>query len=120
MNANCCGLFAATWRTTINRARIFPWGRTHRSHGRCRPPMPARLSPSPKSAGCTIGTNAGWPHKTRQMEFSGAYYNGTRTHLALGKDPPESRPVQAPDAGDIVAIPEVGGLHHRYERRMAA
>jgi len=54
------------------------------------------------------------------MEFSGAYYNGTRTHLALGKDPPESRPVQAPDAGDIVAIPEVGGLHHRYERRMAA
>jgi putative transposase len=49
-----------------------------------------------------------------------AYHNRTRTHLALGKDPPESRPVQAPAAGEIVAIPEVGGLHHRYERRMAA
>ncbi len=41
-------------------------------------------------------------------------------HLALGKDPPEPRPVQAADAGAIVAAPEVGGLHHRYERRLAA
>jgi len=49
-----------------------------------------------------------------------AYHNKSRTHLALGKDPPESRPVQAADAGAIVAVPEVGGLHHRYERRMAA
>jgi putative transposase len=48
------------------------------------------------------------------------YYNRTRTHLALGKDPPESRPVHVSDGGEIVAIPEVGGLHHRYERRMAA
>ena len=49
-----------------------------------------------------------------------AYYNKSRTHLSLGKDPPEPRPVQSADAGTIVAIPEVGGLHHRYERRMAA
>jgi len=49
-----------------------------------------------------------------------AYYNRTRTHLGLGKDAPESRPVQAADAGEITAIPEVGGLHHRYERRLAA
>ena len=45
------------------------------------------------------------------------YYRGSRTHLSLQKDTPESRPVQAPEAGRIVAIPEVGGLHHRYERR---
>jgi putative transposase len=49
-----------------------------------------------------------------------AYYNRTRTHLGLGKDTPEPRPVQAVEAGKIVAVPEVGGLHHRYERRLAA
>jgi len=47
-------------------------------------------------------------------------YHGSRTHLSLQKDTPESRPVQAPEAGRIVAIPEVGGLHHRYERRAAS
>src|SRR5579862_4930651 len=49
-----------------------------------------------------------------------AYYNKSRTHLSLGKDPPEPRAVQGADAGEIVAIREVGGLHHRYERRMVA
>ena len=48
------------------------------------------------------------------------YHNRLRTHLSLGKDAPEPRPVQSADAGEIVAIPEVGGLHRRYERRMAA
>jgi transposase InsO family protein len=47
------------------------------------------------------------------------YYHRSRTHLGLEKDTPESRPIQAPEAGRIVAIPEVGGLHHRYERRAA-
>src|SRR5688500_16450592 len=47
------------------------------------------------------------------------YYHRSRTHLALEKDSPEHRPVQPPDAGGIIAIPEVGGLHHRYERRAA-
>lgn len=48
-----------------------------------------------------------------------AYYHRTRTHLALQKDCPEPRSVQLPDAGPIVSIPELGGLHHRYERRAA-
>lgn len=47
------------------------------------------------------------------------YYHRSRTHLALGKDSPEPRPVQPPALGRIIAIPEVGGLHHRYERRAA-
>jgi putative transposase len=47
------------------------------------------------------------------------YYHRSRTHLGLQKDTPEPRPVQASGAGRIVAIPEVGGLHHRYERRAA-
>ena len=32
---------------------------------------------------------------------------------------PDPRTVQPPDAGRIISIPEVGGLHHRYERRAA-
>jgi transposase InsO family protein len=47
------------------------------------------------------------------------YYHGARTHLALEKDAPEPRPVQTPEHGDVIEIPEVGGLHHRYERRAA-
>jgi putative transposase len=47
------------------------------------------------------------------------YYERSRTHLALDKDTPIPRPVTPPGDGSIVAIPEVGGLHHRYERRAA-
>jgi putative transposase len=48
-----------------------------------------------------------------------AYYTNTRTHLSLSKDSPESRPISPLHAGPVIAIPEVGGLHHRYERRAA-
>jgi transposase InsO family protein len=47
------------------------------------------------------------------------YYHRSRTHLGLQKDTPEARPIQPAEAGRITAIPEVGGLHHRYERRAA-
>jgi putative transposase len=47
------------------------------------------------------------------------YYLNSRTHLSLEKDAPESRAVHAPALGRIVDIPQVGGLHHRYERRAA-
>ena len=47
------------------------------------------------------------------------YYHRSRTHLSLGKDSPEPRPIQPPESGPVVAVPQVGGLHHRYERRAA-
>ena len=47
------------------------------------------------------------------------YYLKSRTHLSLSKDAPVSRPVASPSDGEIVAIPQLGGLHHRYERRAA-
>jgi transposase InsO family protein len=47
------------------------------------------------------------------------YYGKSRTHLALAKDAPEPRPIHKSEKGLIVEIPEVGGLHHRYERRAA-
>jgi transposase InsO family protein len=45
-----------------------------------------------------------------------AYYGATRTHLSLDKDSPIPRPIGPASAGRIVAIPQVGGLHHRYDR----
>jgi transposase InsO family protein len=56
---------------------------------------------------------------SRHLRRFADYYHRSRTHLGLEKDTPESRPVQGREAGRIVAIPEVGGLHHRYERRAA-
>jgi putative transposase len=47
------------------------------------------------------------------------YDDRSRIHLALGKDAPAARPVSPASAGPIVAIPQVNGLHHRYERRAA-
>ena len=50
--------------------------------------------------------------RTLRSYFS--YYHRSRLHLSLKRDSPESRPVQS--IGRIVAFPEVGGLHHRYDR----
>jgi len=55
----------------------------------------------------------------RHVQSFTDYYHRSRTHLALAKDSPEPRPIQTPDDGRIIAIPQVGGLHHRYERRAA-
>lgn len=45
------------------------------------------------------------------------YYNGSRTHLSLDMDSPNSRPAQTPEQGHVIAVPQIGGLHHRYERQ---
>lgn len=47
------------------------------------------------------------------------YYHHWRTHRALDMDCPVPRPVQRPEVGSISEVPEVGGLHHHYERRAA-
>jgi putative transposase len=58
-------------------------------------------------------------HLHRVLSSYFQYHHGTRTHLSLGKDCPQPRSIQFPSAGNIIAFPEVGGLHHRYERRAA-
>jgi putative transposase len=58
-------------------------------------------------------------HLLRILKSYFAYYHRARTHLSLNKDAPEPRQVQPAGMGDIVELPEVGGLHHRYERRAA-
>jgi transposase InsO family protein len=58
-------------------------------------------------------------HLRRVLAAYILYYHRTRTHLGLQKDTPDHRPAPGISAGPIVAIPQVGGLHHRYERRAA-
>ena len=55
----------------------------------------------------------------RTLNLYFAYYRQSRTHLSLEKDSPQPRPIQPPTMGPIMAVPQVGGLHHRYERRAA-
>ena len=55
----------------------------------------------------------------RLMHIYCAYYEQSRTHLSLNKDAPIPRPIALPSEGRVVAIPLVGGLHHRYERQAA-
>jgi transposase InsO family protein len=56
-------------------------------------------------------------HLKRTLAAYLLYYHRSRTHLGLGKQCPIERKVV--DDGVIVAIPELGGLHHRYERIVA-
>jgi hypothetical protein len=47
------------------------------------------------------------------------YVHGSRTHLTLDKDAPEHRKRESIDGGKVIALPTVGGPHHRYTRRAA-
>ena len=55
-------------------------------------------------------------HLRRLLRAYVAYYNGSRPHQALENNSPIPRNVQPPSRGRIRALPEVGGLHHRYQR----
>jgi transposase InsO family protein len=56
----------------------------------------------------------GEAHLHRILKSYARYYNATRTHLALGKDAPVSRPVQR--TGEVRALAILGGRHHHYRR----
>src|SRR3989441_636210 len=58
-------------------------------------------------------------HLRRLLTRYFSYYHRARTHLSLDKDAPDARPVELAWAGRIVQLPEVGGLHHRYQRQAA-
>jgi hypothetical protein len=59
------------------------------------------------------------PSLAGKIKYFLAYCRESRTHPLLAKDAPKPRPVHSADRGAIVAIPQIGGLHHRYERRAA-
>jgi len=61
-------------------------------------------------------------HLHRLLTEYVAYYHDDRTHLGLEKDTPIGRPVtpRPSSTARVVALPRVGGLHHRYVWREAA
>jgi putative transposase len=61
----------------------------------------------------------GEQHLRRVLRKYLEYYHGARTHLALGKDAPEPRECESIHGGNVIALPMVDGLHHRYTRRAA-
>jgi len=58
-------------------------------------------------------------HLKRILSSYFNYYHRWRTHLSLDMDCPESRSIQQPGKGRVIALPEVGGLHNHYERLAA-
>ena len=58
-------------------------------------------------------------HLKRLLTAYIAYYHRFRTHLSLAMDCPQPRAVQPPETGGVRVVPEVGGLHHHYERQAA-
>ena len=55
-------------------------------------------------------------HLRRILSSYFTYYHESRTHLSLDRNSPIPRDVEPPERGRVIAIPQVGGLHHRYRR----
>ncbi|MCP4248249.1 MAG: transposase [bacterium] len=55
-------------------------------------------------------------HLRRILASYFEYYHRSRTHLSLERNAPVPRRVERPAEGTVIAIPQVGGLHHRYTR----
>ena len=55
-------------------------------------------------------------HLRRILTSYFAYYHESRTHLSLDRNSPTQRRTEPPSEGPVVAIGQVGGLHHRYTR----
>jgi transposase InsO family protein len=58
----------------------------------------------------------GESHLRRIVRGYIAYYYDSRPHSSLDGDSPKGRDVEPPSNGPVIAIPQVGGLHHRYAR----
>ncbi len=58
-------------------------------------------------------------HLRRVLQSYVEYYQTWRLHRSLDMDAPEPRVAQPPELGAVQKLPEVGGLHHHFERRAA-
>ena len=55
-------------------------------------------------------------HLRRILRSYFNYYHDSRPHQSLERNSPIPREIEPPSQGKIIAIPQVGGLHHRYRR----
>ncbi len=55
-------------------------------------------------------------HLLRLVRDYVRFYDDDRPHMALDGDAPARRAIEGPEAGNVVALPRVGGLPHRYSR----
>ena len=55
-------------------------------------------------------------HLLRILKDYFTYYHESRPPLSLDRNAPTPRAIQSPEQGKVIAIPQVGGLHHRYAR----
>ena len=55
-------------------------------------------------------------HLCRVLRAYLAYDNTARPHQSLDNNSPQPREVHPPEPGRVVSIPQVGGLHHLYQR----
>jgi len=64
----------------------------------------------------------GEDHLRRVLSEYASYYHCDRTDCSLEKDMPFHRPIEprSADTAQSVALPDLGGLRRRYERREAA
>ena len=58
----------------------------------------------------------GESHLKRILGDYFSYYHQSRTHIALDCNAPNPREVESPERGKVIALAQVGGLHHRYVR----
>jgi len=58
-------------------------------------------------------------HLRRVLESYFHYYHQWRTHLSLDMDCPAPRAAHGHEHGNVIEVPEIGGLHHHYERKAA-
>ena len=56
----------------------------------------------------------GEEHLRRVLKGYVLYYNWSRPHLSLQRNAPVPRNNEPPSRGRVIAIPQVGGLHHLY------
>ena len=58
-------------------------------------------------------------HLKRMLASHFRYYHSRKPHRAREMDSPNSRPVQPPELGEVIEVPDVHGLQRHYERRAA-